>query len=388
MRLVIPAVLCGILLSGPRQANSATPPQSDSNNQAQENGTSQRTTITVPAGTKVILALTSPVWAKTAKLGDSVYSTSAFPVAVNGAIAIPPGTYVEGKIDAMTRPKWLSSKAEFQLHFSKMVFSNGYTVELPGAAESAANAASQTSAGTGSAITTAATEAAIAAVYVDVSSRSDVLLDNGSQIEMVLQSPLLLDAASVASAARHSKPPQVGPYASATRCVPSAGTPGTPDTVIPGTPGSPGTPDTVIPGGPGMPPTVIPGIPATPGTPPTILPGTPGTPGTACPGPPAVRSAPGPGDVHTKSFEVNDSVMIGGTQLTKGKYEITWTGLGPIASVDIHQKNKLVVRVEAHVVALGEKAQRDGSTVRANPDGSVSVSSLQFKGEDLAISFD
>jgi hypothetical protein len=383
MRLVIPIVLFAIALEA-SQGQAAIPPQPDSHSQPQEKSTPDKATITVPAGTKVILALTSPVWAKTVKLGDSVYSASAFPVAVNDEMAIPPGTYVEGKIDALTRPTWRSNRAEFQMHFSKMIFANGYTVELPGAPVGTAASASQSATKTAS--TTAAdgapAETATAEVYVQVNFRSDILLDNGSQIEMVLQSPLSLDAGNVAAAVRRSKPLQIGQYKSATRCVPTAGTPGSPDTVIPGTPA---TPPTVIPGGPGMPDTVIPG---SPGTPSTVIPGSPGFPGTSCPGPPIVKSAPDTQDVHTKSFQVQNPVQIAGTRLTKGKYQVTWTGLGPTAQVDILQKSKLVVRVEARVVALGEKAPIDQLTTHINADGSVSLNLLQFKGEDLAISFD
>jgi hypothetical protein len=64
------------------------------------------------------LALTSPILAKTAKGGDSVYAQAVFPVAVNNQMAIPPGTYVQGQIDTLTRPGWLSPHAQFHIHLT------------------------------------------------------------------------------------------------------------------------------------------------------------------------------------------------------------------------------------------------------------------------------
>lgn len=58
------------------------------------------------------------------------------------------------------------------MHFSKIIFANGYTLEL---AEAPAQAATTT-------------------VHVEVSSRNDVLLDSGAQFDMVVETPLRLDA--------------------------------------------------------------------------------------------------------------------------------------------------------------------------------------------------
>ena len=55
--------------------------------------------ITVPAGTKIPLRLTSPLGTKTAQAGDAVHAEAAFPVTAGSTVAIPPGTYVEGVID-------------------------------------------------------------------------------------------------------------------------------------------------------------------------------------------------------------------------------------------------------------------------------------------------
>jgi hypothetical protein len=385
MRLVASAILLGAL-AGAAQAGQAISLQADSPSQPALAGTSQNATITIPAGTKIVLALTSPVWANTAKTGDAIYSSAAFPVEASNQIAIPPGTYAQGQIDSLSRPKGRSSRAEFQIHFTKLIFVNGYTVLLPSVPLVTGDPQGEMVTGDDATLPQVLT--GIATVYVDVSSRSDILLDKGTQIEMVLQNALSLDAGSVLAAARRTKPLQIAAVKSATLCRPTPGTPGTSDTVIPGTPGSPGTPDTVIPGGPGMPPTVIPGIPATPGTPPTIIPGSPGTPGTVCPAPPAVLSSQSAKDVHTKTVSFPAAARIAGKDLPAGMYQLTWKGLGPKAQVDLMQKGKLVVSAQARIITLDKKSPADGTIARNNPDGSVAVKSLRFAGENFVLTFD
>jgi hypothetical protein len=86
--------------------------------------------ITLPAGTKVPLRLTSPLGTKTARPGDAVHAEAAFPVTAANTVAIPPGTYLEGVIDQVTRR---GRHAGFTMHFARMVFTNGYTVALSAA---------------------------------------------------------------------------------------------------------------------------------------------------------------------------------------------------------------------------------------------------------------
>ncbi len=114
--------------------------------------------------------------------------------------------------------------------------------------------------------------------------RSDVVMDVGTPMEIILTGPLYLEEDRVLAAVQR--------YAAATTNAPlqivqppqrmcwTPDTPATPDTVIPATPDIviPGTPDTVIPGDP---PTII------RGTPDRVIPGSPervifhGSPGTS-----------------------------------------------------------------------------------------------------------
>jgi hypothetical protein len=102
------------------------------------------------------------------------------------------------------------------------------------------------------------------------------IMERGAEMEMVLQEALYLDRDQVALAThQYGLHPQIQPPATPTKsetCY-TAGDPGTPDTVIPGTPTTPGTP----------PSGDFPGTPGTPGTPDTVIPGRPATPPQAYP---------------------------------------------------------------------------------------------------------
>jgi hypothetical protein len=308
--------------------------------------------LTLPAATKVELGLTSPIWARTAAPGDSVYAETTFPVVSGGAIAIPPGTYVKGSIDILFRATPRAGNAELRMSFTELVFANGYTVALP---------------------------AVSATVDVKLAAANDVLMDNGAQIEMSLDAPLELDAVRVAAAALVSKRPKPRDFRSASRCVPTPPSAGSSGTVIPGTPS---TPDTVIPGGPGMPPTVIPG---TPGTPSSVIGATPDSPGIPCPGRPEVTTAP---LAHNQSFELVHPVALAGKTLPAGGYEVAWEGLGPLAQARIVRRGKTLATVPVTVLATGKDADADYTELNATSGGAFSLKALRFRGRNFALQFE
>lgn len=98
--------------------------QSESQNQAAGGAT-----ITVPSGTHVALTLAGPITSKSRK-GDAVRAAVAFPVTVGNQVAIPAGTYVQGAITEIV--KHSSNGPSVQMKFSSMVFPNGYTAALDG----------------------------------------------------------------------------------------------------------------------------------------------------------------------------------------------------------------------------------------------------------------
>lgn len=150
-----PAILAGMLCMGPAfsssqtpypgtgstAANPAPPAASADSAIASETATTAAASAaiaaapenyTVPAGTKVLLQLDSAIDTRSAKPGDGVYLTSTFPVVVGSHVMIPPGVYVQGVVDRVTRAGHIRGKAQLDMHFTAMIFPNGSVVEIPG----------------------------------------------------------------------------------------------------------------------------------------------------------------------------------------------------------------------------------------------------------------
>ena len=191
----------------------------------------QAQTITVPQGTKIPLRLTSPLNSMTARVGDPVRAETAFPVAVDTKVAIPAGAYVEGAIDKITKR---GAHAGFEMHFTRLIFGNGYTVPISGSSSSTLTASldlpdspdgigggmslqsscplppclpqtptltqpSMPGSKTGLFIGIAVASTALAIIAAVVLSHrgGGMYLDAGSSIEMVLANALPLDAAKL-----------------------------------------------------------------------------------------------------------------------------------------------------------------------------------------------
>lgn len=86
--------------------------------------------VTVPAGTRVLLVLKNAVSSKTAQPGDAVYLQTSFPVVQDGHVVIPAGTYVQGVVDSAKRAGRIKGRAEIQMHFTRLVYPNGYMVNM------------------------------------------------------------------------------------------------------------------------------------------------------------------------------------------------------------------------------------------------------------------
>jgi type IV secretion system protein VirB10 len=91
----------------------------------------------IPAGTKIPIALKNTISTKANREGDPIYAQSTFPVVINEKIVIPEGTYVQGKISAIKPAGHIKGRAEVLVHFTTLIYPNGYTVLLPGSIENA-----------------------------------------------------------------------------------------------------------------------------------------------------------------------------------------------------------------------------------------------------------
>ena len=194
----------------------------------------------VPAGTKVLLQLRSAINTKSAKPGDGVYLDSSFPVVVGNRVMIPAGVYVQGVVDRVQRAGRVSGRSQLDMHFTSIIFPNGSVVEIPGMVNSLPGATDQTVKNDGEgtveqnpnktrnagkvgrvSVPTGATVGTIGGIaggrplagglgglgaglaamgLATLFTRgADVNIPMGTQVEMVLQRPLYLEDANLAS---------------------------------------------------------------------------------------------------------------------------------------------------------------------------------------------
>ncbi len=187
--------------------------------------------LIVPAGAQIPLRLKQAISTKNAKPGDAVYAETTFPFTQNDRIVIPAGTYVQGRISSVRRPGRVKGRAEVLMHFTSMIFPNGYTALLPGGVENMPGSDTKhvkDSEGTvqqnpekgkdvEKAASTATTGAIIGAIagggkgagigagaggaaglaIAMLTRGSDILLPEGTSVQMVLQRPLILDEAKL-----------------------------------------------------------------------------------------------------------------------------------------------------------------------------------------------
>jgi type IV secretion system protein VirB10 len=253
----LPAViLSGVLVatgSGFAQ-EPAQPAPAPTETAAQAQSAEAARTFTVPAGTKVLLQLRSAVNTKSAKPGDGVYLASIFPVTVGNRVMIPVGVYVQGVVDRVARAGHVKGRAQLDMHFTSMIFPNGTVVEIPGVVDSLPGAKKQTVkgdqegtiqqdgdknrnlgevakisvpaggtvgavGGLGSGHPLAGGLAGIgaglaAAALVSLFTRgADVNIESGTQVEMVLQRPLMLEEENLAAAGSAGTPAVLVPAA-------------------------------------------------------------------------------------------------------------------------------------------------------------------------------
>jgi hypothetical protein len=228
-------------------AETPPPPASPENSAPVSVPTPSPKTYTVPSGTKVLLELRSGINTKSAKPGDGVYLASTFPVTIGNRVMIPAGVYVQGVIDRVVRAGRVKGKSQLDMHFTSIIYPNGTVVEIPGIVNSLPGASKQSVKDDGEgtveqnpdkgrnaaetakiAIPTGGTVGSIAGIssghplagglagiaagvaaagIVSLFTRgADVNIEKGTQVEMMLQRPLILEEENLTGAAPGLRP--------------------------------------------------------------------------------------------------------------------------------------------------------------------------------------
>lgn len=84
--------------------------------------------VVIPAGTSIPLVLTRYINSNDVRAGDSVFAQVSTPVMVGDQVAIPAGTFVQGKVEKLTRN---GTRAEMTMHSAALVMGSS-VIDLGG----------------------------------------------------------------------------------------------------------------------------------------------------------------------------------------------------------------------------------------------------------------
>lgn len=99
-------------------------------------GPEQRPDYAVPAGMRILMRLTNAVNTKRTAVGDRVYLQTSVPVFVNSQLVIPVGSYVTGTVTESQRAGQVKGRSALNLRFESVTLPNGVTRDFLGRAGS------------------------------------------------------------------------------------------------------------------------------------------------------------------------------------------------------------------------------------------------------------
>jgi hypothetical protein len=105
------------------------PPTKDSPDNSTSTVTAGSATASVAAGTRLALVLTQPIQTRYVRRGDDIYAQIVSPVTSGNEVVIPPGTFVQGKIDKLERH---GGRGELRLQSMAITFPDGYVASISG----------------------------------------------------------------------------------------------------------------------------------------------------------------------------------------------------------------------------------------------------------------
>lgn len=204
--------------------------------------TTAPSTVTIPAGTRVLMVLKSPLHTTSGTAGSGLYLETLYPVVQGNRVVIPAHTQVQGVVEADKRPGHVNRVSEFRFRFTTLIFPNNFVAPIDGVLQSipgAKNIRTHDNDGTlkpvnqtEKVVTPAAAStvggaiigahrgfgigllpgaglgAALGLGAVLLKRGDEINLPRGISVEMVLQAPLSLEQAQVVENARYQPPTQ------------------------------------------------------------------------------------------------------------------------------------------------------------------------------------
>src|SRR6476646_4217665 len=198
--------------------------------------TTAPSTVTIPAGTRVMMVLKSPLHTTSGTAGSGLYLETLYPVVQGNGVVIPARTQVQGLVEADKRPGHVNRVSEFRFRFTTLIFPNNFVAPIDGVLQSIPGAKNIRTHDKGGAlkpvdqtekvVTPAAAGAVGGAIIgahrgfgigllpgaglgaalglgaVLLKRGDEISLAPGTNVEMILQAPLALEQAQVLENAR------------------------------------------------------------------------------------------------------------------------------------------------------------------------------------------
>ncbi|HWS17206.1 MAG TPA: hypothetical protein VN223_04290 [Candidatus Elarobacter sp.] len=98
--------------------------------------TTAPSTVTIPAGTRVMMVLKSPLHTTSGTAGSGLYLETLFPVVQDNGVVIPARTQVQGVVESDERPGHVKRTSEFHFRFTTLIFPNNRVVPINGVLQS------------------------------------------------------------------------------------------------------------------------------------------------------------------------------------------------------------------------------------------------------------
>lgn len=89
-------------------------------------------TITIPAGTRVLMAMTTSLNTISATNESGLYLQTISPVIEENRVVIPPNTYVQGSVIKTARPGRIKGQAQLEFHFDRVILPNNNVLAISG----------------------------------------------------------------------------------------------------------------------------------------------------------------------------------------------------------------------------------------------------------------
>src|SRR5689334_13441766 len=205
--------------------------------------TTAPSTVTIPAGTRVLMVLKSPLHPTSGTAGSGLYLETLYPIVQGNRVVIPAYTQVQGVVEADKRPGHVNRVSEFHFRFTTLIFPNNFVAPIDGVLQSIPGAKNIRTHDKGGAlkpvdqtekvVTPAAAGAVGGAIIgahrgfgigllpgaglgaalglgaVLLKRGDEISLAPGTNVEMILQAPLALEQAQAAENARYQSQPPI-----------------------------------------------------------------------------------------------------------------------------------------------------------------------------------